>query len=220
MEKIKILGRDCHVALTLSALLAMTMWACDGTEDGNQDADACCDADIQPDQDPDGEVALATLTVESTPVSDASIELNGTPTGEVTPHSFEKAVGHYTIQITLADYDAAPEEVDLPVEGATVTIELFPSVEGEWDLTYRNSETGAEGHYTLDLEQTGSDLIGWDEDCDYTGSILATNSVSLYRDCGSIDRILNGNLVNPNRMEGNFYTDPPGSSGTWWADPK
>jgi hypothetical protein len=196
---------------------AMPMMGCDGTEDGHPDADACCDADVQPDQGPDGEVALATLTVESTPVSGASIELNGTPTGEVTPHSFEKAVGHYTIQLTLAEWDAAPEETDLPAEGTTITVTLYPSVEGTWGLTYRNSETGMEGHYTLDLEQTGSDLIGWDEECTYTGSIFSTNEMSLFMsDCGSITRTLLGSKVNSNRLEGTWNSSA-GSTGTWWA---
>jgi hypothetical protein len=218
MEKIKILGRDCHVALTLSALLAMTMWACDGTEDGNQDADACCDGDVQPDTNPDGEVALATLTVESTPVSGASVELNGTPTGEVTPHSFEKAVGHYTIQLALADYDAAPKEADLPAEGTTVVIELFPSVEGDWDLTFHNTTTGMEGHFTLSLEQTGDSLIGWDDHCEYTGSILATAEISLFRsNCGSTTYTMGGSRTEPPHLEGTWYNSI-GDSGTWWAD--
>lgn len=197
------------------ACLSAGLQACDG--DGTEtDADACCDAEVIDGQD-DGEAVLATLTVESTPVSGATIELNGTDTGEVTPHSFEKAVGHYTVQLTLADYDAAPKEVDLPAEGTTVTITLYPSVEGTWDLTYRNSETGMEGHYTLDLEQTGDLLIGWDDGCDYTGSISVTGEISLFRSgCGSVTRTAIGSRVNPNRLEGS-WNDSDGQYGTWWA---
>ena len=220
MEKIKkFFGGDCHVVpMILSGLLAMTLLcACDG--DGtNQDADTCCDADVPTDQD-GGEVEhCAALEVSSIPAG-AAIELDSEPTGEVTPHTFtDVSVGLHTFLLSLDGYDAAPEEVNVTTECAPVNVTLYPSVEGEWDLTYRNSETGAEGHYTLDLEQTGDLLIGWDDVCDYTGSILATGEMSLFRsNCGGITRTVTGNLINTNRMEGNWYSGPE-SSGTWWAD--
>jgi hypothetical protein len=204
--------------LFTALFFAMTMWACDG--DGTEtDADVCCDSDVQPDGNDDGsEAVLATLTVESVPVSGASVEINGTPTGEVTPHSFEKAVDHYTIQLTLADYDAAPEEVDLPTEGTTVTIELFPSAEGDWDLTFHNTETGTEEYWSLHLDQSGELLTGYDESREYYGSISNSGEFSLFRE-GSVTVTMSGSRVNSSRLEGTWNSST-GSGGTWWADKK
>ncbi len=118
-----------------------------------------------------------------------------------------------------ADADADPETSD---DGATDETVNCPNVAGDWDLTYRESESGMEGHYTLTLEQDGCLLIGWDEVCDYTGSILETGYVSLYRDCYARDRTVTGNFTQtPPHMTGDWnIEESPPIHGTWWADPQ
>jgi len=218
MKKIKILGWDCHVALTLSALLAMTtMWACDGTEDGHPDADACCDADVPTDQD-GGEVEhCAALEVSSIPAG-AAIELDGEPTGKTTPAVLNNVpIGVHTFTLALDGYDAAPEEVNITTECGPVNITLYPSVEGEWDATFRNS-TGGEGHYNIHFDQDGELVTGYDDMCEYSGSITTSGYISLFvGECGGPTLTMTGNLVSPTRLEGDWYSSES-DLGTWWAD--
>jgi len=94
-------------------------------------------------------------------------------------------------------------------------------VAGNWALTYRNSEGGAEGHYSLTFEQTGSLVTGYDDQCEYSGTISETGYLSLFRDCDSIDRTVTGNFTaTPSHLEGSWDDLDALSHGTWWADPQ
>ncbi len=120
-----------------------------------------------------------------------------------------------------ADADADADSDTTEDDADTAEVANCPNVAGNWALTYRNSETGAEGHYTLTLEQDGCLVIGWDEDCDYTGTISESGYISLFRDCYSTDRTVTGNFTNPPHMEGEFRAEAtPPWGGTWWADPQ
>lgn len=121
-----------------------------------------------------------------------------------------------------SDADTDTETDTSEDDGTTDEVASCPNVAGNWAMTYRESESGLEGHYTLTLEQDGCLLTGWDEDCDYTGSILETGYVSLYRDCYSRDRTVTGNFTQPPpRMEGDWnIEESPPIHGTWWADPQ
>ena len=113
-----------------------------------------------------------------------------------------------------ADSDADPDTED---SGADADGDAG-NITGDWYFTYRD-EMGRPEYWNVHFDQTGIDIIGWDWDaggCDYTGSISTEGHVSLYRDCTVHDTTLTGNLVNPDRMTGNYYSDD--GDGTWTAD--
>jgi hypothetical protein len=119
------------------------------------------------------------------------------------------------------DADADADSDTTEDDGDTSEVVNCPNIAGDWALTYRESESGMEGHYTLTLEQSGCLVIGWDEDCEYTGSVLETGYVSLYRDCYSRDRTVTGTFQTPPHMQGDWsIEETPPLHGTWWADPQ
>lgn len=119
-----------------------------------------------------------------------------------------------------SDADADAETDTAEDDGDTSEVADCPNIAGDWALTYRESESGMEGHYILTLEQDGCFLIGWDDTCDYTGTVAESGYISLYRDCYHHDRTVSGNFTQtPPRMEGSWYDDDL-LSGTWWADPQ
>ena len=115
-----------------------------------------------------------------------------------------------------ADGDADSDTTE--DDGDTSEVANCPSVAGDWDFVYRQTSTGLEGHYPVTLEQEGCLVTGWDEDCEYTGSVLETGYISLFRDCYTYDRTVTGNFQTPPHMEGNWYEEA--TDGTWRADPQ
>ncbi|MBI5071673.1 hypothetical protein HZB93_02135 [Candidatus Falkowbacteria bacterium] len=116
-----------------------------------------------------------------------------------------------------ADSDTSEDDSD------TAEVANCPNVAGDWALTYRESESGMEGHYTLTLEQSGCLVTGWDDgDLEYTGTISESGYISLFGDGYSRDRTLTGNFTQPpSRMEGDWnIEESPPIHGTWWADPR
>jgi hypothetical protein len=142
------------VPMILSGLLAMTMlcWACDG--DGtNQDADTCCDGvqpDGQSDSDADADtigddtpVQYGSLTVSSTPVQGAAIELDGDPTSQVTNYTFPNVEARtHSVLLSLAGrlpvpdgctaLPCPPASADVTMAGADVNIILYRDIPARW----------------------------------------------------------------------------------------
>jgi len=185
---------------------------CDGG-DGGGDADADSDGDVPVER-------CAELQVNSTPEG-ARIELDGEPTGQVTSHAFVNLpVGLHTFLLTLDGYDAAPAEVIVTTECVPVNITLYPSVEGDWNLTFHNPTTGGDSSFTWNLTQTGETVTGSFSSCSGNGNVTAEGALRYFSpgdDCGGVASTLDGSLINPNRMEGTWESTG-GGAGTWWAD--
>lgn len=119
-----------------------------------------------------------------------------------------------------ADADSDAETDTAGDDGDTSEVASCPDVSGDWALTYRNTETGAEDHLLLTLEQDGCLVIGVDDNCEYSGSVLATGYISLYRDCYTTDRTVSGTFTDPPHMRGDWETiTEPIVRGTWEAVP-
>lgn len=121
------------------------------------------------------------------------------------------------------DSDASTDadaETDTTDDGEADETANCPSVVGNWSLTYRNTETGAESHETLTLEQDGCLVTGVDDYCEWSGTILESGYISVFVDCYATDRTVSGNFSpTPPRMEGDYWVSAtPPWSGTWWAD--
>ncbi len=110
---------------------------CDGG--GDADADADSDGDVPP--------QYGNLTVTSTPLQGAAIELDGDPSGQVTDHLFENLVtGAHSVLLSLAGRlvvsDAGelgqPTEVNLATEGTAVNIVLYYDLTGRWKQVESN----------------------------------------------------------------------------------
>jgi len=117
------------------------------------------------------------------------------------------------------DADTTETEDDATEDGTDEGTASCPSVTGTWNLTYHNDD-GAEGHYTLTLEQDVCIVVGWDDDCDYSGSISASGYLSLYRDCNMYDRNVTGNFTQTPAHMGGRWDDDRDWHGDWWADPQ
>lgn len=119
-----------------------------------------------------------------------------------------------------ADADGGPDDGDADAE-FTDDSPAYPSVEGEWGLTYRNPTVGDES-FTWNLTQTGETITGSGSDgCEYAGNITVDGVVHFFANgCGSTTTTQDGSLINPNHMEGNWESTSPwgNASGTWWAD--
>jgi hypothetical protein len=120
-----------------------------------------------------------------------------------------------------SDTDADPDATD---DGTTDETARCPNIAGDWDLTYRNGETGSESHETLTLTQDGCLVIGMDDICEWSGTISEGGSISVFVDCygESGDRTVTGSFTQPPpRMGGDYWVSAtPPWSGTWWADPQ
>jgi hypothetical protein len=82
------------------------------------------------------------LLVTSTPAG-AAITLDGTATGEVTPHTFQLASGSHSVSVALEGYSAYPVEqaIDLPFEGHVEA--AFNLSQQTGSLTVTSSPAGA-----------------------------------------------------------------------------
>lgn len=119
-----------------------------------------------------------------------------------------------------ADADADADADTTEDDGDTSEVANCPNVAGEWALTYVNTETGGTDHLVLTLEQDGCLVIGLDENCEYSGSVLETGYISLFRDCYTYDRTVTGNFTSPPHMAGDWYNMTTADRGTWTADPQ
>ncbi len=121
------------------------------------------------------------------------------------------------------DSDAGTDADAETDDGDTSEVASCPSVAGDWALTYRNTETGAEDHLLLTLEQDGCLVIGVDDvSCEWSGTISEGGYLSIFVDCYTTDRTVTGNFTEtPPRMEGDYWVSAtPPWNGTWWADPQ
>jgi len=95
------------------------------------------------------------LTVTSTPAG-ASITLDGTATGQVTPYTFNNLnQGEYTVALNLAGYEPASRTVNV-VAGSTVTADFtLVEISGPTSGSIAVSSTPAGAAITLDGTETG-----------------------------------------------------------------
>ena len=123
-----------------------------------------------------------------------------------------------------SDADADTETDTSEDDGTTDETANCPNVAGEWDLTYRNGETGSESHETLTLTQDGCLIIGMDDWCEWSGTISESGYISVFVDCYSEsgDRTVTGSFTQPPpHMGGDYWVSAtPPWNGTWWADPR
>jgi len=95
------------------------------------------------------------LTVTSTPAG-ASITLDGTATGQVTPYTFNNLnQGEYTVALNLAGYEPATQTANV-VAGSTVTADFtLVEISGPTSGSIAVSSTPAGAAITLDGTETG-----------------------------------------------------------------
>jgi hypothetical protein len=124
----------------------------DADADGGADADS--DGDADGDADADGDVPTGSLTVTSTPVQGAAIELDGNPSGEVTNYTFSSIEARtHSILLSLAGRlqvsDTGelyqPTEVNVTQDGTNVNIVLYYDLTGRWQLTEANGSPVTDG---------------------------------------------------------------------------
>ncbi len=86
-----------------------------------------------------------TLTVTSTP-SGATVHLDGDDTGKTTPHTFELAVGDYTVHLVRSGFTPAPTSIDATVSaGQNTTADFILNDDGfNGSLTVTSVPAGAE----------------------------------------------------------------------------
>jgi hypothetical protein len=113
----------------------------DADADGGADADS--DGDADGDADGDVPVQYGDLTVTSTPVQGATIEIDGSPTGQITNYTFSSlATGAHSVLLSLAGRLAVPDgctalpcppaSVNVTTTGTDVNIFLGWDLSGSW----------------------------------------------------------------------------------------
>jgi hypothetical protein len=105
--------------------------------DGGNDADTGADADA------DSDVPTGSLTVTSTPVQGATIEIDGSPTGQITNYTFSSlATGAHSVLLSMTGRLAVPDgctglpcppaSVNVTTTGTDVNIFLGWDLSGSW----------------------------------------------------------------------------------------
>ncbi len=120
-----------------------------------------------------------------------------------------------------ADADADSDTTDDDGTTEEAACPTCPIVTGDWALTYHRNSDGVDYTKSVHLDQDGSLVTGYDEDCEYSGTISESGYISLFRDCPGIDRTVTGNFTaTPTHMEGEWYALDASDSGTWFANPQ
>ncbi|MFA5413267.1 MAG: hypothetical protein WC348_01880 [Patescibacteria group bacterium] len=119
-----------------------------------------------------------------------------------------------------ADADADSDSDTTEDDGDTACL-ACPDVTGDWALTYHRNSDGVDYTKSVHLDQDGILVTGYDEDCEYSGTISESGYISLFRDCPGIDRTVTGNFTaTPTHMGGDWYALDASDSGTWFANPQ
>lgn len=114
-----------------------------------------------------------------------------------------------------ADSDTTEDDADTAEDTACPAC---PNVAGDWALTYHSDTTGADWNCIYTLQQVGSLVTGYNDcdSCEWSGNISESGYLSTFEDCAGDDSTVTGNLVNPDHLEGEWYSTR--GRGTWYAD--
>ena len=121
-----------------------------------------------------------------------------------------------------ADSDADPDTTETGADADTTedtACPTCPNVTGDWQLTYYSNETHVQWINSLHLDQDGINITGYDEDCEYTGTISEDGTLlSITGDCPPQVLAVTADASAYSWIDGTFSIVGTSATGTWQAD--